>query len=166
AELLGSAAGESRVPYFRGCCRIRPADTGDNRDGDERLDREDVLGPASAQVVPFEIQDPDAVAKSAHPLAHAGEARSAQVGTGADEGDDARVVVLLEHLPQGPAPEVDVVVVEVLEVPPQTAGAGGFQEVLQQSALAAAGSFAGSQSLAEAHPAAFTLDAVVVGVDL
>src|SRR5690606_2920914 len=111
-------------------------------------------------------QDPDAVAKSAHPLAHAGEARSAQVGTGADEGDDARVVVLLEHLPQGPAPEVDVVVVEVLEVPPQTAGAGGFQEVLRQSALAAAGSFAGSQSLAEAHPAAFTLDAVVVGVDL
>src|SRR5439155_6367645 len=63
-----------------------------------------------------EVEDPELVEQLPHVPAHTGKARTAQVRRRCDETDDPLAGLALEDLPQRPAPEVDIQVVEVLDV--------------------------------------------------
>jgi len=80
-----------------------------------------------------EIEDPEVVEGLSHEAAHAGEAGAAQVRRGGDETDDAATRCALEHLPEGPAPEVDIEVVEVLRMDARHVP----QEISQDAVVAA-----------------------------
>ena len=88
-------------------------------DGDWGLNGEHVIGLPRAQIVAFQVNHPQVIERPAQQLAHSGKARPGQIRRGGDETDDARPALTLEHLPQRPAPEVDVIVVEILGVQSQ-----------------------------------------------
>ena len=87
-------------------------------DGHRGLYVKDIVALARAASLAAQVDDPDFIARPAHVFAHAHEGLAVQVAGGADEADHAAVVrgVVFKHFPQGPAPEIDIEVVEVLGV--------------------------------------------------
>ena len=77
---------------------------------------EDVVVSARASALAAEIDDPDFVELLAHDFAHSRESRASEERGCRDHPNDCGTVMLLACLPDGPAPEVDVEVVEVLGV--------------------------------------------------
>ena len=86
-----------------------------------------------------QVEDPDVVALPAQVLAHAAEGVAVKIARGADEADDARPArrVVLEDLPQRPAPEIDVEIVEILNVDAVPSIGSGIEEIAKDCALAA-----------------------------
>ena len=87
-------------------------------DGHRGLYVKDIVALARAASLASQVEDPDFIAHPAHVFAHAHEGLAVQVAGGADEADYAAVVwgVVFKHFPQGPAPEIDIEVVEVFGV--------------------------------------------------
>ena len=97
-------------------CRVGPVRAHRHGDGHWRLDGEDVVAALGAAPLAAEVQNPYLVADAAQVLPHAAEGVPVQVARSADEADDSGAAgLLLEDLPQRPAPEIDIQVVEVLD---------------------------------------------------
>ena len=129
-------------------------------DGHRGADGEDVLSLARAQRIAFQVDDPELVEGAPHHLAHPHESRPTQVGGGGDERDDARSLGAVEDLPERPAPEIDVVVVEILQVHARARLSGRIEKILQQRSLVFL-----HVGCTEAHPAALALRLGVGEVD-
>ena len=79
-----------------------------------------------------EVENPNLVALPTDMFAHPREGIAVEVARCADEADDAGAFggVLLKNLPQCPAPEIDVEVIEVLDVDAVPSVGSGVEEIL------------------------------------
>src|ERR1043166_8899475 len=98
-------------------------------DGHWRPNRKNVVRPARREVVAFEVDDPQLVESTAEGVAHAAEAGAADIRRRGDETDNGRPAAALQDRPQRPAPEVDIIVVDIFGVDP--VGGSCWQKVIQ-----------------------------------
>ncbi len=101
-----------------GLILLHLADAEGNGDGHGSLDGEDIFALACATPLATKVENPDFIAQAAHVLANPAKSVAVKVARRANETDDARTRggLMLEDLPQRPAPEIYVQVVEVLNV--------------------------------------------------
>ena len=109
---------------------FRPESDGN---GHGRLYSEYVFVLAWASSLAAEVENPYLIAEAAHVLAHSAKGIALKIARRADEAGDARPLcgVVLEDLPQCPAPEVDVEIVDILDVAAVTGIDRGVDEILQ-----------------------------------
>ena len=136
-ELLPARSVQTCVANRCGAAQLRAGGAECDRNGYGRPDREDVFGLVRTSSLAAEIQDPDLVADPPHMLAHAAEGVPVQIARRRDETDDARASrdFLFKDLPERPAPEIDVEVVQVLDVDGLACCAGRINEGPQPSAV-------------------------------
>ena len=149
-ELLGARAVDTGVADFGWRVSIRLLRASRHGNGDRCLNGKNVLAPARPATLAAEIENPDFVADPAHVLAHPDKGVAVQVARRRDETDDAGtgLGILLEDLPQRPAPEIYVEVVEVLELEAVTGSGCWLDEIAQDCTRAAIA------VVAPAHPGA------------
>ncbi len=115
-------------------CRVTSASAPDpDTDGDRGEDVEDVL--LRVRPAPFttEVDDIEVIEHFAQVCSHPAHRLAAQVRRRGDEGDDAGPFAqLLGGTPGRPAPEVHIVVVEVLDVAALTSLAHGLRHRVEQ----------------------------------
>ena len=105
---------------------------GDEDDADRLLNAlKDASGYVGLMAFGRTVDDPDVIGLAAEVVAHLLEAGAVKEPGDRDEANDAGVMVgvVVEHLPGGPAPEVDVEVAEVLGVCPDAPLARGLPGV-------------------------------------
>src|ERR1017187_140149 len=117
---------DAGVMTLRRLIVLRFARADGNGDRDGRLNGEDIVVLARAAPLAAEVENPDFVAKPPHVLAHSTEGVAVDVARRADEADNARTMsgLMLENLPERPAPEVDVEVVQVMDADTVAGGDG------------------------------------------
>ena len=115
SELHGTRADDPKVAdlAFGGALSARADADSDSYRG---LDVEDVLLLEGPSALAPEVDDPEFVEGVAEQVPDTAHRSPVQVGRRGDEGDDSRAGRQRSGLPNGPAPEVDVVVVDVLQM--------------------------------------------------
>ena len=147
-ELLGLRAFEARVARSRWRRRRRLAKTRGDGDRHRGANGKDAARLSRGQVVALEIQDPHGVERGSQQLPEADEARSSQKRGRREKAHDARSTPLLADRPHRPAPEVDVIIEDALQMQPRVV----FPRRARPRRLTVAD--VPSPRIAEAHPAA------------
>jgi hypothetical protein len=131
----------------RGLRRARIGVSGPQRDGHRRSDRKHIVRSACGEVIALQVHDPQLVQDLGQSLPQAREGWPTQVGRGGDEAHHPGACSLFEDCPQRPAPEVDVLVVQVLGVDRRRARGKAVQKLAR--ACTAGGASVGR--IANAH---------------
>ena len=97
-----------------------------------RTDVEDIFLNASAAAVASEVDDPDLVERPPQQVPDTAHRYAVEVRGRGNECHNARTVGEFDRLPDSPAPEVDVVVVDTLQVVPEICGLHGRGDCVQE----------------------------------
>ena len=119
------------------CCRRFPISTSlshSDSDGYRCLNVKHILRLARAQVSAFQIQQPKLIESLTHDFAHSREAWTSHVGRSGDEGDNTTIGMRFEELPQRPAPEIHIDIVEIHQMHSAAALPHRLQEIFENRA--------------------------------
>ena len=131
ARPLDAGVTHRRGRVLAGCAAARR-----HGDGDRGLDGEHIVVPVGAALLAAEVEYPYLVAHPAHVRAHPQKGVAVEITRRGDEADDARTGggVVLEDLPQRPAPEIDIEIVKVLQPDAVARSAHRGQKVVEDGA--------------------------------
>ena len=124
---------DSGITNHGGCILLCLLCAYSHGDSHGRLDGEDIIALVCAASLAAEVEYPDFVAVPAQMLAHTAEGDAIEIARCTDETDHARPVSrrMLKNLPQCPAPEIDIQVVEVLNVAAMPGGDNRGEKIVK-----------------------------------